>query len=156
MGRQLIHGTCVALGRSAALLRGASGAGKSDLALRFLALASDGDRAPTLIADDQVWIEDGTSGELLASAPATLAGKIEVRGLGILETPHLAVGRLVLVVDLVSDAEVPRMPPDPPETVTIAGVALPRLALAAFEPSSPLKLKLALLQAASQSPGEQA
>jgi HPr kinase/phosphorylase len=156
LGRQLIHGTCVALGRSAALLRGASGAGKSDLALRFLALASDGDRAPTLIADDQVWIEDGTSGELLASAPPTLAGKIEVRGLGILETPHLAVGRLVLVVDLVSDAEVPRMPPDPPETVTIAGVALPRLALAAFEPSSPLKLKLALLQAASQSPGEQA
>jgi HPr kinase/phosphorylase len=156
LGRQLIHGTCVALGRSAALLRGASGAGKSDLALRFLALASDGDRAPTLIADDQVWIEDGTAGELLASAPATLAGKIEVRGLGILETPHLAVGRLVLVVDLVSDAEVPRMPPDPPETVTIAGVALPRLALAAFEPSSPLKLKLALLQAASQSPGEQA
>jgi HPr kinase/phosphorylase len=144
------------LGRSAALLRGASGAGKSDLALRFLALASDGDGAPTLIADDQVWIEDGTSGELLASAPPTLAGKIEVRGLGILETPHLAVGRLVLVVDLVSDAEVPRMPPDPPETVTIAGVALPRLALAAFEPSSPLKLKLALLQAASQSPGEQA
>ncbi|MGZ5862240.1 MAG: HPr kinase/phosphorylase [Methyloceanibacter sp.] len=156
MGRQLIHGTCVALGRSAALLRGASGAGKSDLALRFLALASDGDRAPTLIADDQVWIEEGTAGELLASAPPTLASKIEVRGLGILETPHLAVGRLVLVVDLVSDAEVPRMPPDPPETVTIAGVALPRLALAAFEPSSPLKLKLALLQAASQSPGEQA
>jgi HPr kinase/phosphorylase len=156
LGRQLIHGTCVALGGSAALLRGASGAGKSDLALRFLALASEGDRAPTLIADDQVWIEDGTSGELLASAPPTLAGKIEVRGLGILETPHLAQGRLVLVVDLVSDAEVPRMPPDPPETVTIAGVALPRLALAPFEPSSPLKLKLALLQAASQSPGEQA
>jgi HPr kinase/phosphorylase len=149
LGRQLIHGTCVALGTSAALLRGASGAGKSDLALRFLALASEGDRAPKLVADDQVWIEDGISGELLASAPPTLAGKIEVRGLGILETPHLARGRLVLVVDLVSDAEVPRMPPDPLETVTIAGVALPRLALAAFEPSSPLKLKLALLQAAS-------
>ena len=156
MGRQLIHGTCVALGTSAALLRGVSGAGKSDLALRFLALAYELGREPKLIADDQVWIEDGTSGELLASAPPTLAGKIEVRGLGILETPYLAQGRLVLVVDLVSDAEVPRTPPDPPETVTIAGVALPRLALAAFEPSSPLKLKLALLQAASQSPGEQA
>jgi HPr kinase/phosphorylase len=155
LGRQLIHGTCVALGTSAALLRGVSGAGKSDLALRFLALAYELGREPKLIADDQVWIEDGASGELLASAPPTLAGKIEVRGLGILETPYLAQGRLVLVVDLVSDKEVPRMPPDPPETVTIAGLVVPRLALAAFEPSSPLKLKLALLQAASQSPGEQ-
>jgi HPr kinase/phosphorylase len=154
--RCIIHGTCVAWGTEAALLRGDSGAGKSDLALRFLALPPGPDSEPKLIADDQVCIEASAAGELLASAPATLAGKIEVRGLGILETPHLAQGRLVLVVDLVSDAEVPRMPPDPLETVTIAGVALPRLALAAFEPSSPLKLKLALLQAASQSPGEQA
>ena len=55
--KQLVHGTCVAFGAHAALLRGGSGSGKSDLALRFLALAADGDLAPRLVADDQVVVE---------------------------------------------------------------------------------------------------
>jgi HPr kinase/phosphorylase len=144
-----MHGTCVAFGTNAALLRGDSGAGKSDLALRFLALPAEADRQPKLIADDQVWIEAPDGSELLVGAPPTLAGKIEVRGLGIMPVAHLAQGRLVLVVDLVSRNEVPRIRPEPPQTVTIAGVAVPRLLLAPFEPSAPLKLKMALLQASS-------
>ena len=147
--RELIHGTCVALGTHAALLRGGSGAGKSDLALRFLALPGEGQTLPRLVADDQVWIEARTDGELVASPPATLAGKIEVRGIGIVEVPYLARAQLVLVVDLVTEKEVPRMPPEPFETVTIAGVAVPRLHLGPFELSAALKLKLALLWAAS-------
>ena len=62
----------------------------------------------------------------------------------------LARAQLVLVVDLVTEKEVPRMPPEPFETVTIAGVAVPRLHLGPFELSAALKLKLALLWAASQ------
>ena len=155
MARLNLHGTCVALGTDAVLLRGEPGAGKSDLGLRFLALPPEGGPQPKLIADDQVWIERGGGGELFASAPDAIAGKIEVRGLGIVAVPYLAQGRLVLVVDLVSDQEVPRMAPDPPEIVTIAGVAVPRLVLAPFEASAPLKLKLALLQAASPQRSEQ-
>jgi HPr kinase/phosphorylase len=145
--RELVHGTCVALG---------AGSGKSDLALRFLALTSEGDLEPRLVADDQVWVEARGDGSLVASAPATLADKIEVRGLGIVELPHLTEARLVLVADLVSAEEVPRMPSDPPDHITIADLPIPVVKLAPFELSSALKLRLALLLAVSQSSHQQA
>jgi serine kinase of HPr protein (carbohydrate metabolism regulator) len=150
--QELVHGTCVALGANAALLRGGSGAGKSDLALRFLALPREAGLEPRLVADDQVVVEARGPRELIASPPATLAGKLEVRGLGILEIAHLEQARLVLVVDLVPREQVPRMPPEPLENTVIAGVAVPFLKLAPFEPSSALKLKLALLSTSSQMP----
>lgn len=151
MAVTLVHATCVALGPYAALLRGASGAGKSDLALRFLALAPEPGREPKLVADDQVRIAKNGTGGLLASPPATLAGKLEVRGLGIMQVPYLDEARLLLAVDLVAASEVPRMPPESPESIGIAGSDLPLFRLAPFEVSAPLKLKLALLAAASQS-----
>ncbi len=150
--QELVHGTCVALGAKAALLRGRSGAGKSDLALRFIALPAEPGREPRLVADDQVLVEARGPNQLIASPPATLAGKIEVRGLGILEISHLDQARLVLAVDLVPPEEVPRMPAEPAENTVIAGVAVPLLRLAPFEPSSALKLKLALLAASIQMP----
>jgi serine kinase of HPr protein (carbohydrate metabolism regulator) len=148
----LVHGTCVALGRRGALLRGGSGAGKSDLALRFLSLPAEAGLALSLVADDQVEIAANGEQALIASAPATLAGKLEVRGLGIVTVPHLAEASLVLAVDLVEPGNVPRMPPETAETVSIAGVALPLLRLAPFEASAPLKLKMALLSASPQMP----
>jgi len=154
--RELVHGTCVALGPYAALIRGGSGSGKSDLALRFLALAPEGDLEARLVADDQVWVEAAGDGSLIASPPAALAGKIEVRGLGIIALLHRPQARLALVVDLVPTEEVPRMPPDPPERITIAKARLTVVKLAPFELSAALKLKLALLSAVSQSPHQQA
>ena len=154
--RELVHGTCVALGPHAALLRGGSGSGKSDLALRFLALGPEQDLRPLLVADDQVWIEAQADGSLVASAPETIAGKIEVRGLGIVRNPYRGAARLALAVDLVLPQDVPRMPPDPPDRITIAGATLPVVKLAPFEPSAALKLRLALLSAVSQSPHQQA
>jgi HPr kinase/phosphorylase len=149
LARELVHGTCVALGERAALLRGKSGSGKSDLALRFLALPGDGDLRPQLVADDQVWIylEDGRA---VASAPEALAGLIEVRGLGIAEMPFVASAPLILVCDLVASDTVPRMPPEPWDHVPIAGGSIPALKLSAFEESAPLKLRMALLQATQQ------
>jgi serine kinase of HPr protein (carbohydrate metabolism regulator) len=152
----LVHGTCVALGPHAALLRGRSGSGKSDLALRFLALPPERGLEPLLVADDQVWVERQSDGSLVASAPPNLAGKMEVRGLGILAMPHRKEARLALVADLVLPQDVPRMPPAPLDQMTIAGVALPVVKLAPFELSAALKLRLALLSAVSQSPHQQA
>jgi HPr kinase/phosphorylase len=146
--RELVHGTCVALGRRGALLRGSPGSGKSDLALRFMALPGEGGLQPFLVADDQVFVEASANGALLASPPASIAGKIEVRGLGIVEVPFLAEAQLVLVCDLVDAKDVPRMPPEPAERTMIAGVPVPALRLAPFEPSAPLKLKMALFLAA--------
>ena len=154
--RELIHGTCVALGSHAALIRGPSGSGKSDLALRFLALAAEPGLEPLLVADDQVWVERQNDGSLVASAPPTLAGKIEVRGLGIVQVPHCEAARLALAVDLVLPQDVPRMPTDPPDRITIAGATLPVVKLAPFELSAALKLRLALLSVVSQSPHQQA
>ncbi|MGV1014851.1 MAG: HPr kinase/phosphorylase [Methyloceanibacter sp.] len=148
MARELVHGTCVALGTNAALLRGPSGAGKSDLALRFMALPDHDGRLPRLVADDQVWVEARAEQELVVSTPETIAGKIEVRGLGIVAAPFIAQARLILVCDLVQSEDVPRLPPDPWERIEIAGVAVPLLKLSPFELSAPLKLKMALLLAA--------
>jgi HPr kinase/phosphorylase len=147
--RQLVHGTCVALGRRAALLRGNPGAGKSDLALRFIALPAEGDLKPLLVADDQVLVEAGADGLLHVSPPETIAGKIEMRGFGIVDVPFLAEAELVLVCDLVDGKDVPRMPAAKEVRTQIAGVPVPAMKLAPFEASAPLKLKLALCLAAT-------
>jgi len=145
--RELVHGTCVALGRRGVLLRGSAGSGKSDLALRFMALPGEGALAPGLVADDQVYVSANPDGTLTASAPPTIAGKIEVRGLGIMPVPFLPEAELVLVCDLAGSNDVPRMPAESAKTTVLAGVPLPTLRLAPFEASAPLKLKMALLRA---------
>jgi len=150
LAREIVHGTCVALGKRAALLRGDPSSGKSDLALRFLALHGEGELRPCLVADDQVWVEATGEGQVMASVPETLAGLIEVRGLGIAEMPFLAAAPLVLVCDLVAPNRVPRLPPDPWDRTVLTGVSLPSLMLSAFEASAPLKLRMALLQASEQ------
>ena len=126
------------------LLRGPSGAGKSDLALRLIAgggrfpgLAGE----PVLIADDQVqlWVADG---RLAVTAPEAIAGRLEIRGIGIVTVPHAREARLALVIDLVPQARVPRLPE--PESVVLLGVSVPRLSLEAFSASTPVKVLAAL------------
>ncbi|MBK18211.1 MAG: aldolase [Rhodospirillaceae bacterium] len=127
----LVHATCVAINGTGILLRGASGSGKSDLALRLI------DQGAELVADDQV---DVTRNDLAlsASAPESLRGKIEVRGCGILEIAYRSVVDLAIVVDLVPRAEVQRLPE--PATCQLIGVDLPLYRLHAFDPSSPAKI----------------
>ncbi len=137
----LLHATTVALAGRAALIRGASGSGKSDLALRFISdFASDG---AALISDDQTSISL-IDDQLIVRAPATIAGLIEVRGIGPLCVPCRDHATLVLVVDLVKSSAVPRLQPDPPPQEQILGRQVPLTVLAPFEASAPLKLKLLL------------
>ena len=131
----LIHATCVDLGGAAVLLRGPSGAGKSDLALRLI------DGGGHLVADDQV-ILSAEEGILAARAPATIAGQIEVRGLGILRVPTVPVARIALVIDLVPESMMERMPES--VSVEILTVTLPLLRLTPFEPSATAKVRFAL------------
>jgi serine kinase of HPr protein (carbohydrate metabolism regulator) len=145
---EVVHGTCVALGRRGALLRGPSGCGKSDLALRFLFLARRGPAAiepPTLVADDQVELRR-EGDRVLAAAPGSIRGKMEVRGVGLVNVKALATCELVLVVDLVEPQAVERMP-EPGAIARLAGVDLPLLRLAPFESSAPIKLALAVAHA---------
>jgi HPr kinase/phosphorylase len=145
---ELAHGTCVALGRTAALLRGPSGAGKSDLALRFLFLARRGPAAlepPILVADDQVWLV--RHGErILVRPPETIRGRMEVRGIGIVEVKSLAEADLALVVDLAPAGAIERMP-GTDRTTRLLGVEVPTIALVPWEGSAPIKLAIALARA---------
>jgi serine kinase of HPr protein (carbohydrate metabolism regulator) len=145
---EVVHGTCVALGRRAALLRGPPGSGKSDLALRFLFLSRRGRaalEAPILVADDQVrLVNDGS--RLLASPLESIRGRIEVRGIGIVPVKSISEAELVLVVDLVEMAATERLP-GWDDKARLNGIDLPLLRLAPFENSAPIKLALALAHA---------
>jgi serine kinase of HPr protein (carbohydrate metabolism regulator) len=141
------HGTAIALCGRGALIVGASGAGKSDLALRCLTLGPSAlTPAPAqLVADDRVIVSPHAGG-LQVSAPATIRGRLEVRGIGILEVSCVESADLVLIVELAEAAAIERLP-DPQPRRAIHGVSLPVLRLAPFEASAPAKLLLALARA---------
>lgn len=131
-----LHASCVAIDGRGVLLTGASGAGKSDLALRLI------DRGASLVGDDGVTIE-ARDGRLLASAGPNIEGQMEIRGLGILAFPCVAHVPLALVVAL--DQEVPRMPDELLPVRVFEGLTLPLIALNPFEASAAIKVEKALL-----------
>ncbi len=138
-----VHGTSVALGGEGVLLRGPSGCGKSDLALRLI------DQGAYLVADDQTELHlDGA--EIAMTAPATIAGQIEIRGLGIRRVASVAQAPLRLVVDLVTPQAVERMPE--PQHCTLLGRAISLVALAPFEASATAKIRLALSTSVAVAP----
>lgn len=139
-----VHGTCVAIDGAGVLLLGPSGSGKSDLAVRLI------DGGAELVADDRVDLARRDAG-LVASAPETLAGRIEVRGLGIVRMGHRAHAPLVLAVRLVAPEHVERMPE--PASEAFCGVNLPLVRLAPFEASALAKLHIAVASAAADSAG---
>lgn len=143
--RELIHATAISVAGRAALIRGASGAGKSDLALRCL-LTSPSlllPEAARLVADDCCEISVAEGARLIVRAPSTLRGRLEVRGLGIMTVGAIDEADVVLVVDLVSGGRLERLP-DPIPQASILGLERPVLRLAPFESSAPGKLLLAL------------
>ncbi|MDX1581855.1 MAG: HPr kinase/phosphatase C-terminal domain-containing protein, partial [Alphaproteobacteria bacterium] len=122
----------------AVLLRGPSGSGKSDLALRLI------DEGAELLGDDYVRLEMH-EGTLVARPAEAIAGLLEVRGLGLVRLPYVDRAPLALVVDLVPPEHIERLPE--PATTTLAGFngfVLPHLKLSPFEASASAKLRLAL------------
>ena len=129
------HATCVSLYGAGLIIRGPSGAGKSDLALRLI------DRGARLVADDRVDLLVSDNG-VIARAPETLAGLLEVRGLGILRVPVLEATVVRLVVDLVNHENVPRLPDR--RMTDLIGMDVPAVTLDPFEASAVTKVRLAL------------
>lgn len=129
-----IHASTVAKGGRAVLITGASGSGKSDLALRLM------DAGFTLVSDDQTIVKR-EGARLLTAAPATIAGKLEVRGIGILEVQHVDDIPVALVVELRSDVQ--RLPDDS-RIRSILGLSVPLVSIDAMTPSATAKVKIAL------------
>lgn len=132
--REMRHGSAVAIDGYAVLIVGPSGSGKSDLALRLI------DRGATLISDDIVGIESIDDHLILSAAP-NIAGKIELRGVGICVVDCLSSAPLRLVVELTQDVD--RMPPDD-QSAAIGNFWVPMIKIDPFQASSALKLEWAL------------
>lgn len=143
------HASAVLIGGRAVLLRGASNAGKSFLALELLADARRDGIDAALIADDRVHLSPH-HGRLVARTAEVLAGSAELRGLGIVEVAHEPAGVVALVVDIVWE-QPPRMPEAVDETVLVDGILLPRLALWSQDRAPVLKIHHALTKLAAAS-----
>lgn len=134
---QNIHASCIALQNAGILLTGTSGAGKSDLCLRFIQ-----QKQAVLIADDRVNLEI-ENGQLRASAPENIFGMLEVRGVGIVPFPAQKSAIIRLVVQLISSSrEVERLPE--PEFFEFEGCKIPQIRLYAFDISAVEKIIVAL------------
>src|SRR5690242_3025728 len=134
LSAETVHASTVASNGRAVLITGPSGSGKSDLALRLL------DRGFTLVSDDRTIVrKDGD--RLVASAPPNIAGKLEIRGIGIVDVETAADVPVALLVELTSDIQ--RLPDDSRER-PILGVSLPLISIDAMTASAPSKVALAL------------
>lgn len=136
LSSETIQAACVAVNGRGVLIECREGEGRADLALRMI------DRGAVLVADAQtVCLRHDR--QLLASAHAGATGRIEVRGLGIVEMPHAERVPVDLLIVLLDAG--PRFPEDK-RTRSIAGIEVPVLALAALDPAAPMKAELWLGQ----------
>ena len=134
LSSETLHASTVALGGRAVLISGPSGSGKSDLALRLL------DRGFTLVSDDQTIVRKDKD-RLLASSPPTIHGKLEIRGVGIIEMETADDVPVALFVELTSDIQ--RLPDDSRERLVL-DVKLPLINVDAMTASAPSKVAVAL------------
>ncbi len=134
LSSETLHATSVSIGGRGVMIEGVSGSGKSDLALRLI------DRGAQLVSDDYSFIQR-RDGRIIAAPPPTIAGKIEVRGIGIVEMPYVGEAPVALIVALGEPAA--RLP-EPGHARTVLGIDIPLLALDGREASAAIKVELAL------------
>lgn len=134
LSSEMLHATTVAKHGRAVLIGGRSGSGKSDLALRLL------DRGFVLVSDDQTQLRV-EGGKLLAAAPPNIKGKLEVRGIGIIDVASVDDVPVCLMVEIATEVE--RMP-DAGQERLILGISIPLIGMDAIPASAAAKVELAL------------
>ena len=134
LSAETLHASTVASEGRAVLIGGPSGAGKSDLALRLL------DRGFTLVSDDRTMVRRDAD-RLIASSPPNIAGKLEIRGIGIVDIETVNNLPVALFVELTS--EIQRLPDENRER-PVLGVRIPLISIDAMAASAPSKVALAL------------
>jgi HPr kinase/phosphorylase len=139
-GQDTVHASVARLGRHGILIRGASGSGKSSLLLSLL----DGNPAGAhLVADDRAHLA-AECGRLVASVPEAIAGKMEIRGVGIMEWPYVSPVAVDLVVDLLPLEQCPRLPSEDESRVVLEGIAVARIFVATGAHDGAARVKAAL------------
>ena len=129
-----LHASTVALDGRAVIISGPSGSGKSDLTLRLL------DRGFMLVSDDRTIVRKAGE-KVVATAPDTIRGKLEIRGVGIVDIPSINDVPVALVVELTSD--ITRLPDNARERI-ILGAGIPLISVDAMTASAASKVALAL------------
>ena len=131
-----LHACCISLEGRGVLLLGESGSGKSDLALRLIR------RGALLVADDYVNLKV-KDGQLIATAPDTIRGLLEVRGIGVVQMTAELQAPVMLAVQLTKEAtSVVRLPQ--PQQIALLGRKIPVISLYAFEAAAVEKVTIAL------------
>jgi HPr kinase/phosphorylase len=147
---ETMHASAALIGEEGVLIRGRSGSGKSSLLLGLIAA----DPVSTwLVADDRVDVS-AHDGRLVAKAPEAIAGKLEVRGQGIVDLVHVAPVVLRFAVDLFPPDDCPRLPEEDQVRVSILGVELPRLMLPIGAFDGPARVRAALRRLRAVAPPE--
>jgi HPr kinase/phosphorylase len=120
-----IHATCVVIGEAGVLIRGASGSGKSRLARQLLCAAERAGLFARLVSDDRTEVEV-ENGRAIARSVPPIEGKIEARGVGILERSFEPAALVRLVVDCAA-APAARLPHESESSSDLGNVRVPRL-----------------------------
>lgn len=141
-----LHASAISIDGKAVLLRGPSGIGKSDLALRLM------DEGATLIADDYVELTT-VNGHILLQAPKTIRGKMEIRGIGLIERPFAENVPLGLVCDLVITGSMDRLP-EKDSHFHLDGLSVRLIQLEGQLPSAPAKIRTFLTLLSEESPSK--
>ncbi len=145
--RTLLHGSCLSIGEIGVLLLGPPGSGKSDLALRLIDQPGHGIsgvmKRAELVADDQVAVRL-EEGRLIASAPSVLAGRVEIRGLGLVTLPYRAEVALAIAVKLAASGTIERFPDMEKDRYEILGTPLPTVLIDAASASAPARIRAAV------------
>ena len=147
MSETRLHASCASVDGCGVLLLGPPGTGKSSLVLRLIDQPGTGIggklRMARLVADDQVVIRR-SGNQLTASAPPVLAGKLEIRGLGIVDIDFCPSVNLVLVVKLMSADDIDRMPEPDACRTDLLGVELSLLHVDGNDPAGPARIRAAI------------
>ena len=139
-----VHAAGLMIDGTGLLVRGPSGAGKSLLMLDLLDWADSKGKDAFLVADDRLEIAE-RDGILFMQAPPTIAGKIELRGRGIVSRPHIAIAAIDLIVDLVDKME--RLVEEDQLVIEFMGVKVARCPVPQRKTVDPIHQRLLVIEA---------
>lgn len=139
MVQSIEAGNCLVIGTSGVLVRGRSGAGKTTLSNMLIELAKAKGNLGSLVSDDYTTLIN-QGDRLVGRAAPNIIGQIEVRGFGVVETPYMGPTCIDLVVDLVEDDAIDRLPEKPLGKVDISGIYIAYLKCPENKPDLSVRL----------------